>query len=59
MKEVGVLSPPRGCPHSPFLFGIVNAALLSSMAMAVLEEDMSVTTLFLWRRCSLELAAEM
>lgn len=59
MKELGVLSPTGGRPHSPFLFGMVNAALLSSMAVAESEEDTSGVTSILWTRHSLELAAEM
>jgi len=59
MKEMGVIFPPRGCPHSPCSFSVVNVALLSGMAVAVSEEDTSVATSCLWRRCSLELAAEM
>lgn len=59
MKEMRVLIPSGGCPRSLFSFSVINAALLSSTAMAVSEEDMSVATSFLQRRCSLKLAAEM
>lgn len=56
MKEMGGVLPPTGCPHSPVSFSVVNAILLSSMAVIVSKEDVSVATSFLQRRCSLELA---
>lgn len=43
MKELGAFFPPRGCPHSPFSFSMVNAALVS---VAVSEEDVTVVSRF-------------
>lgn len=43
MKELGALFPPGGCPHSPFSFCMVNAALVS---VPVSEEDVTVVSHF-------------
>ncbi|KAF4798835.1 nuclear receptor corepressor 2-like protein [Turdus rufiventris] len=43
MKELGALFPPRGCPHSPFSFSMVHAALVS---VALSKKDVTVMSHF-------------